>query len=50
MLFLSALARSETQTVSSTIWTQVADSIAYNNNHYAKGSKNFNPPPRQDLI
>ena len=31
-----ALARSVTQTASSTIWTRVAESISYDDNRYAK--------------
>ena len=36
MPFPGALARSETQTASSKIWTPVAESISYHDNFYAK--------------
>ena len=36
MLLPKALVLSKTQTLSSTIWTQVTDSISYDDNHYAK--------------
>ena len=36
MLFPRAEVKSETQTASSKIWTQVVDSNSYNNNYYSK--------------
>ena len=36
MTFQKAFARSETQTVSSRIWTRVSDSISNDDNRYAK--------------
>ena len=36
MPFPRVLVQSETQIVSSRIWTQVADSISYDNDHYTK--------------
>ena len=36
MPFPRALARNETQTAQSWSWIQVADSISYHNNRYAK--------------
>ena len=36
MLFLRVLAQRETQTPLSKMWTQMADSISYNNNYYTK--------------
>ena len=36
MHFPKALAQSEIQTASTRIWTQVTDSISYDDNHYAK--------------
>ena len=41
MCFPRALSRSERQTALSTIWTRYANSISYDDNHYAKRTSSF---------